>query len=61
MAPPFVWLVSDPAKCMDLSNLTAPDGRFETFKTGDTFFVPKETKCVRQIAESLRKLHMIAA
>ena len=26
--------------------LTAPDGTSETFKAGDTFFVPKGTECI---------------
>lgn len=41
--------------------LTDPKGHAETFTPGDTFFVPKGTKCVWHITETLRKFYMIAA
>lgn len=41
--------------------LTDPQGRAETFTAGDTFFVPKGTKCIWHITETLRKFYMIAA
>ena len=40
--------------------LTAPDGRSETYTTGDTFFIPKGAPCVWHITETLRKFYMIA-
>ena len=41
--------------------LTNADGSTETFASGDTFFIPKGTKCTWQITETLRKFYMIAA
>lgn len=41
--------------------LTGADGRSETFTVGDSFFVPKGTKCTWEITETLRKFYMIAA
>lgn len=41
--------------------LTHPDGRTETFTTGDTFFIAKGSKLVWEITETLRKFYMIAA
>lgn len=41
--------------------LTNPDGQSDTFKSGDTFFVAKGTKCTWQINETLRKFYMVAA
>ena len=37
------------------------EGRSETFTAGDSFFIPKGTKCVWEITETLRKFYMIAA
>ena len=39
--------------------LTDPAGRAETYRAGDTFFVPKGTPCVWEITETLRKFYMI--
>ena len=41
--------------------LTDADGRSQTFTAGDTFFIPKGTKCTWHITETLRKFYMIAA
>ncbi len=41
--------------------LTDADGKSETFTSGDTFFVPKGTKCTWHITETLRKFYMIAS
>ena len=40
--------------------LTDAEGRAETYTAGDTFFVPKGTKCTWEITETLRKFYMIA-
>ncbi len=40
--------------------LTHPDGRSETFRAGDTFFIAKGSPCVWEITETLRKFYMIA-
>ncbi len=40
--------------------LTHPDGRAETFRAGDTFFVAKGSPCTWEITEKLRKFYMIA-
>jgi uncharacterized cupin superfamily protein len=37
------------------------DGRAETFTAGDSFFMPKGTKCTWHITETLRKFYMIVA
>lgn len=41
--------------------LTDADGRSQTFTAGDVFFIPKGTKCVWHITETLRKFYMIAS
>lgn len=41
--------------------LTNADGQAETFTAGDSFFIPKGTKCIWHITETLRKFYMIAA
>lgn len=41
--------------------LTHDDGRSETLRPGDTFFIPKGSKLVWEITETLRKFYMIAA
>lgn len=41
--------------------MTHPDGRSETFRAGDTFFVPKGTPCTWENAETVRKFYMIAS
>jgi len=41
--------------------VTNADGESETFTGGDTFFIPKGTKCVWLITETLRKFYMIAS
>ena len=41
--------------------LTDADGQCQTFTAGDTFFIPKGTKCIWHITETLRKFYMIAA
>ncbi len=42
--------------------LTSPDdGHSETFTVGDTFFVPKGTKCIWENTETMRKFYFIAA
>ncbi len=41
--------------------LTNADGQSETFTSGDVFFIPKGTKCIWHITETLRKFYMIAA
>jgi uncharacterized cupin superfamily protein len=40
--------------------LTGADGKSETFTAGDVFFIPKGTKVVWEITETLRKFYMIA-
>ncbi len=35
-------------------------GMAETFTAGDTFFIPKGTRCVWEITETLRKYYFIA-
>ena len=39
--------------------LTNPDGSSDTFTAGDTFFVPKGTRCTWEITETLRKFYFI--
>jgi len=41
--------------------VTNADGRFETFTSGDVFFIPKGTKCIWEITETLRKFYMSAS
>ena len=41
--------------------LTHPDGRFETFTAGDTFFICKGSPCTWENTETMRKFYMIAA
>ena len=41
--------------------VTDADGHAETYRTGDTFFIPKGAACTWQITETLRKFYMIAA
>jgi uncharacterized cupin superfamily protein len=42
--------------------LTDPDGgTSEIFTAGDTFFMPKGTRCIWEITETLRKYYMIAS
>jgi len=41
--------------------LTDAGGQTQTFTAGDSFFIPKGTKCVWEITETLRKFYMIAA
>lgn len=41
--------------------MTDADGTSQTFTAGDTFFIPKGTKCVWEITETLRKFYMIAS
>ncbi len=41
--------------------LTHPDGRSETFKAGDTFFIPKGSPCTWENIEPMRKFYMIVA
>ena len=41
--------------------ITNAEGNAETFTAGDTFFIPKGTKCTWHITETLRKFYMIAA
>ncbi len=36
-------------------------GASDTFKTGDSFFIPKGTSCVWEITETLRKYYFISA
>ena len=40
--------------------LTNADGSFDTFTTGDTFFIAKGTQCIWEITETLRKYYMIS-
>ena len=40
--------------------LTDANGHVQTFTAGDSFFIPKGTKCVWEITETLRKFYMIA-
>ncbi len=40
--------------------LTADDGETQTFTAGDVFFIPRGTRCVWEITETLRKFYMIA-
>jgi uncharacterized cupin superfamily protein len=41
--------------------VTPADGKAETFRSGDTFFIAKGTKCVWEITETLRKFYMAVA
>ena len=41
--------------------MTDADGTKQTLKAGDTFFIPKGTKCTWEITETLKKYYMIAA
>lgn len=41
--------------------LTHSDGRPETFKAGDTFFIPKGSPCTWENTETMRKFYMISA
>lgn len=41
--------------------LTNAEGQAETFTAGDVFFIPKGTKCIWHVTETLRKFYMIAA
>lgn len=41
--------------------LTDAAGKSDTFRPGDTFFIPKGTKVTWEITETLRKFYMIAA
>lgn len=42
--------------------LTNPDdGRSDTYTAGDTFFVPKGTRCIWENTETLRKYYFISA
>ena len=41
--------------------LTDAEGHSETFVAGDSFFIPKGSKCIWEITETLRKFYMIAA
>lgn len=41
--------------------LTDADGSSQTFSAGDSFFIPKGTKCIWEITETLRKFYMIAS
>ena len=41
--------------------MTDADGTVQTFRAGDTFFIPKGTKCTWEITETLRKFYFIAA
>lgn len=38
--------------------LTDADGEAQTFTAGDVFFIPKGTRCVWEITETLRKFFM---
>ena len=40
--------------------ITNADGSADTFTAGDTFFIPKGTKLVWEITDTLRKFYMIA-
>ena len=40
--------------------VTNADGQAETFTSGDVFYIPKGTKCIWEITETLRKFYMIA-
>ena len=41
--------------------LTDKDRASQTFKAGGSFLIPKGTKCIWEIAVTLRKFYMIAA
>ena len=41
--------------------VTMDGGDAETFTTGDTFFIPKGTRCIWEITETLRKYYFIAS
>jgi uncharacterized cupin superfamily protein len=41
--------------------LTDADGQSETFRAGDTFFIPKGTPVIWEITSTLRKFYMIAS
>lgn len=36
-------------------------GRADTFRKGDSFFIPKGTSCIWEITETLRKYYFIAS
>lgn len=40
--------------------VTDDAGEAQTFTAGDVFFIPKGTRCVWEITETLRKIYMIA-
>ena len=40
--------------------VTNAGGEADTYTSGDVFFIPKGTKCVWEITETLRKYYMIA-
>ncbi|MEM8741115.1 MAG: cupin domain-containing protein [Pseudomonadota bacterium] len=40
--------------------MTHPDGRSETFKAGDTFYITKGAPCTWENTETMRKFYMIA-
>jgi uncharacterized cupin superfamily protein len=40
--------------------ITNDDGSAETFNAGDTFFMPKGTRCTWEVTETLRKFFMSA-
>jgi uncharacterized protein len=41
--------------------VTTADGKAETYRAGDTFFIAKGTRCTWEITQTLRKFYMIAA
>lgn len=41
--------------------LTDAEGNSDMFRAGDTFFIPRGTRCVWEITEKLRKFYMIAS
>jgi len=41
--------------------VTDAEGKAETYEKGDTFFIPKGTRCTWEITRTLRKFYMIAA
>ena len=40
--------------------VTDADGQAETYEAGDTFFIPKGTRCTWEITKKMRKFYMIA-
>lgn len=40
--------------------VTDEEGNAQTFTAGDTFFIPRGTRCVWEITATLRKMFMIA-